>query len=105
VSLSDLKERGSASTVGEPFTGCEPERRISSIVRILRSPKAHDRDLSGFWLEFVGFHVGTIWRRDNERPRVVNNFGCTGMSGFCRVLEEKRDNVEINFPQPLVKYR
>jgi hypothetical protein len=41
---------------------------ILSIVRILR------RDLSGFWLAFVEFHVGKSWLPDKDHPSVVNNF-------------------------------
>ena len=31
--------------------------------------------MSGFWLGFVGFHVGKIWLPDKDQRSVINKFG------------------------------
>jgi hypothetical protein len=51
-----------------------PVREARSAV--LSNPKVWARDLSGFWLAFVGFNVGKMKLPDSNRPSVVNNFGC-----------------------------
>lgn len=68
-----------------------------SIVRILSSHMARAGDLSGFHLEFVGFHVGFLGLPDKHHPNEINCLGC--VCRVCRVLSGEESSGEISDPK------